>query len=431
SEQRSRMAKALFTPIAISSHCRTRDSRYCSRATPENRNKTDHSVLRHLTSKIKSTGPISVAEYMREVLTNPVSGYYVNHDMLGPDGDFITSPEISQIFGELLGIWCVSEWMAAGRPKQFQLVEFGPGRGSLMSDILRVFSQLSAPLGGAEMSCHLVEVSPRLSKLQAQCLTGDQSQVSTNEDDPVYRRGTTTTGLPIYWYRRISDVPQGFSIFLAHEFFDALPIHIFQKTEKGWREVMVDVHPETEDKLRFVLLPSATLASSTLLQTDEKRRHVEVCPEGGVLIQQLACRIVEDGGAALIMDYGHDGVKTDTFRGFKAHKIHDVLAEPGTADLTADVDFSYLRRVAGDRVTCIGPISQRAFLKNMGIDTRLQVLLRHCQDPSNQAQLIQGYDILTNPEKMGERFQFFTLLNHRRKGPAPLPVAGFSELCLR
>lgn len=381
---------------------------------------------------------------MREVLTNPVMGYYVRNDMLGSDGDFITSPEISQIFGELLGIWCLSEWMGAGRPSNFQLVELGPGRGSLTNDILRVFSQLRSTLKGTTVSVHLVEVSPKLSQIQAECLTGDQSQVSASEDETVYRQGTTTSGLPISWYRTVDDVPRGFSIFLAHEFFDALPIHKFQRTEKGWREVMVDIDPEETEKLRFVLVPSPTLASSSLIQADEKRRHVEICPEGGVIIHLLANRIAEDGGAALVADYGHDGTKTDTFRGFRGHQLHDVLASPGSGDLTADVDFSYLRKQAGDAVACMGPVSQRSFLKNMGIDTRLQVLLRNCADPSMRAQLVQGYDMLTNPKKMGERFQFFSLLNHSRlrrpeeskgmeikkKVPAPLPVAGFSDLSI-
>lgn len=399
-------------------------------------------MLRHLTSKIKATGPIPVAEYMREVLTNPVTGYYVKNNMLGPDGDFITSPEISQIFGELLGIWIISEWMGAGGPKQLQLVELGPGKGSLAADVLRVFSQLQSVLSGASMSLHLVEVSPALSRIQAQNLTGTRNQEADSEDEPVYRRGETSTGLPVSWYRRLDDVPAGFSIFLAHEFFDALPIHKFQRTEKGWREVMVDIDPEKPDQLRFVVAPSSTLASSTLVQADERRHHVEVCAEGGVIVQQLARRITEDGGAALIADYGHDGTKTDTFRGFKGHQLHDVLASPGSADLTADVDFSYLRRVAGGGVACLGPVSQRTFLKNMGIDTRLQVLLRNCSDPSTRKQLISSYDMLTNPAKMGERFHFFSLLHPSRlakpktseglklekKSPAPLPVAGFAEL---
>lgn len=351
--------------------------------------------------------------------------------MLGPDGDFITSPEISQIFGELLGVWCVSEWMAAGKPSPFHLVELGPGKGSLASDILRVFRQLKSVLGEAEVSVHLVEVSPKLSQVQAEYLTSDQKLVCDDENELVYRSGTTHAGLPVYWYRRIEDVPKGFSVFLAHEFFDALPIHKFQRTEKGWREVLVDIDPESPNKLRFVLSPSPTLASATLVQLDESRRHVEVCPEGGVIIQNLANRIAVDGGAALIGDYGHDGTKTDTFRGFKGHQLHSVLDSPGMADLTADVDFSYLRKMAGNQVTCLGPITQQSFLKNMGIDARMQVLLKSCHDRDSRAQLIHSYDFLTNPDKMGHRFHFLSVLGQDRialnKGHEK-PVAGFTEL---
>ncbi|KAM9356205.1 protein arginine methyltransferase NDUFAF7, mitochondrial isoform 1-T1 [Pholidichthys leucotaenia] len=406
------------------------------------RDKPRSSMLRHLTSKIKSTGPITVAEYMREVLTNPVMGYYVRNNMLGPEGDFITSPEISQIFGELVGVWIISEWMGAGRPKQLQLVELGPGKGSLAADIIRVLDQLRSVLGGALVSLHLVEVSPALSLLQAQNLTGERNREADSEDEPVYRHGETAAGLPVSWYRRLEDVPAGFSMFVAHEFFDALPIHKFQRTEKGWREVMVDIDPERPDALRFVVAPTPTLALSALLQAGERRDHVEVCAEGGVIVQQLSRRIMEDGGAALIADYGHDGTKTDTFRGFKGHQLHDVLSSPGSADLTADVDFGFLRRMAGGDVACLGPVTQRTFLKNMGIDTRMQVLLRNCSDLSTRKQLVSSYDMLTNPEKMGERFHFFGLLHPSRltkprkteglklekKSPVQLPVAGFTEL---
>ncbi|XP_029902590.1 protein arginine methyltransferase NDUFAF7, mitochondrial [Myripristis murdjan] len=441
------ISRAFLHPAATSSSSSVRwragRCRFCSSSPPEDERKPRASMLRHLTSKIKATGPIPVAEYMRESLTNPVTGYYVRGDVLGPQGDFITSPEISQIFGELVGVWCISEWMGAGRPAQLQLVELGPGRGSLAADVLRVFGQLRSVLAEASVSVHLVEVSPALSRVQARRLTGEQSREADGEDEPVYRRGRTTTGgLPVSWYRRLDDVPAGFSVYVAHEFFDALPIHKFQRTEKGWREVMVDIEPDEPERLRFVVAPTPTLASSTLVQADEKRNHVEVCPEGGVIIQQLANRISESGGAALIADYGHDGTKTDTFRGFKGHQLHDVLASPGLADLTADVDFSYLRRMAGEGVACLGPVTQRTFLKNMGIDTRLQVLLRSCSDPATRKQLIQSYDMLTSPSKMGERFHFFSLLSPSRlaepkrteglkmekKSPAQLPVAGFTEL---
>ncbi|KAM5318851.1 protein arginine methyltransferase NDUFAF7, mitochondrial [Glossophaga mutica] len=396
-------------------------------------------MLRHLTYKIKSTGPITVAEYMKEVLTNPATGYYVYRDMLGEKGDFITSPEISQIFGELLGIWFVSEWMANGKSAAFQLVELGPGRGTLAEDILRVFSQLGSVLKNCEISIHLVEVSQKLSEIQALTLTEEKVPLQRSAASPVYMKGVTKSGIPISWYRDLQDVPKGYSFYLAHEFFDVLPIHKFQKTPQGWREVLIDIDPQGSDKLRFVLAPCATPAQA-FIQHDETRDHVEVCPDAGVIIQELSQRIALTGGAALIADYGHDGTKTDTFRGFCGHKLHDVLIAPGTADLTADVDFSYLRRMVQGRVASLGPITQQMFLKNMGIDVRLKVLLDKSAEPSLRQQLLQGYDILMNPKKMGERFNFFALLPHQRlcgrsqrinahqSKPSPSPVAGFSEL---
>ncbi|XP_060100076.1 protein arginine methyltransferase NDUFAF7, mitochondrial isoform X2 [Heteronotia binoei] len=394
-------------------------------------------MLKHLIMKIKSTGPITVAEYMREVLTNPLKGYYMHHDMLGEKGDFVTSPEISQMFGELIGVWFVSEWMASGKPKKFQLVELGPGKGSLTHDILRVFNHLDSLLSKCDISIHLVEVSPKLSEIQALTLTEKKAELMNSS--PAYMQGVAKTGLPIFWYQDLSDVPAGNSFYLAHEFLDALPIHKFQKTEKGWRELLVDIDPEAPDKLRFVLAPSATAASEVFIHR-ESRDHVEVCPDAGAIIQKLAQNVEKNGGAALIVDYGHNGTKTDTFRGFCGHKLHDVLTAPGTADLTADVDFSYLQRMAQEKVATLGPIKQQDFLKNMGIDVRLQVLLHNVKDAVTHRQLLQSYEMLMELDKMGGRFNFFALLPHYRlvasdklKKPhhstsLSIPVAGFSEL---
>uniref|UniRef100_UPI00398EE245 protein arginine methyltransferase NDUFAF7, mitochondrial isoform X3 n=1 Tax=Pristiophorus japonicus TaxID=55135 RepID=UPI00398EE245 len=387
--------------------CADQWMRLCSR-TPESTKESDHDslMLKHLISKIKSTGPISVAEYMREVLTNPFTGYYCHRDVLGAQGDFITSPEISQIFGE-------------------------------------VFSQLRSVLRESEISVHLVEVSPKLGEVQAELLTEGEQHLLHDPSGAIYKSGTTKTKLPISWYKDLEDVPKGFSFYLAHEFFDVLPIHKFQKTKQGWREMLIDIEPKSPEKLRFVLAPSATLASKALIQQrDDERDHVEICPEAGVIIQSLASRISEDGGAALIADYGHNGTKTDTFRGFRGHQLHEVLTAPGTADLTADVDFSYLRQMTEGKVVSLGPIAQQQFLKNMGIDVRLQVLLRNASDPAIHKDLIGAYDMIMNPEKMGKRFKFFALLPHNRLiisrhgtrtekcGPTAPPVAGFSELQL-
>ncbi|KAJ0061115.1 hypothetical protein NL108_007855 [Boleophthalmus pectinirostris] len=344
---------------------------------------------------------------------------------------------------QLVGVWIVSEWMAGGRPEQLQVVELGPGKGSLITDVLRVLRQLRSVMGGASVSVHLVEVSPVLSALQAEALTGERSHVTEAEgEEPAYRHGNTPDGIRVSWYRRIQDVPPGFSVHVAQEFFDALPIHKFQKTPRGWREILVDIDPEKNHQLRFVLSPNATLASTTLIQPGERREQVEVCPEGGVVMQHLSKRICETGGAALISDYGHDGTKSDTFRGFKGHRLHDVLASPGSADLTADVDFSYLRRCAGG-VACVGPVNQNTFLRNMGIDARLQVLLRSCPDSASRSELLRSFHVLMDPGQMGHRFQFFGVLPLSRvqrprpqtglnltktRSPAPLPVAGFTRL---
>ncbi|XP_035128694.1 protein arginine methyltransferase NDUFAF7, mitochondrial isoform X4 [Callithrix jacchus] len=359
--------------------------------------------------------------------------------MLGEKGDFITSPEISQIFGELLGIWFISEWMATGKSTAFQLVELGPGRGTLVGDILRVFSQLGSVLKNCDISVHLVEVSQKLSEVQALTLTEEKVPLERNAESPVYMKGVTKSGIPVSWYRDLHDVPKGHSFYLAHEFFDVLPVHKFQKTPQGWREVFIDIDPQVSDKLRFVLAPCATPAE-VFIQHDETRDHIEVCPDAGVIIEELSRRIALTGGAALVADYGHDGTKTDTFRGFCGHKLHDVLIAPGTADLTADVDFSFLRRMAQGKVASLGPITQHTFLKNMGIDVRLKVLLDKSNEQSVKQQLLQGYDMLMNPKKMGERFNFFALLPHQRlqggrdqmnarqSKPFASPVAGFSEL---
>ncbi|XP_061480661.1 protein arginine methyltransferase NDUFAF7, mitochondrial isoform X2 [Rhineura floridana] len=413
----------------------------CQRFSSESKGEKNSQVtpmMKHLVMKIKSTGPITVAEYMREVLTNPVKGYYMHHDMLGEKGDFVTSPEISQIFGELIGVWFVSEWMAAGKPKKMQLVELGPGRGSLTSDILRVFNQLSSILTKCDISVHLVEVSPKLSKIQASVLTEGRTELPENPS--ACMQGITKTGLPIFWYQDLNDVPVGNSFYLAHEFLDALPIHKFQKTEKGWRELLVDIDPDTPDKLQFVLAPSATPATKAFIYDKESRDHLEVCPEAGIIIQKLAHNIEKNGGAALIIDYGHDGTKTDTFRGFCGHKLHNVLISPGAADLTADVDFSYLQKMAQERVATLGPIKQQDFLKNMGIDVRLQVLLKSVNDAAIHSQLLRSYEMLMDLDKMGGRFHFFALLPHYRftasdqltkpndSTSLSVPIAGFGEL---
>lgn len=368
-----------------------------------------------------------VASYMREVLTNPSSGYYMSRDVFGQHGDFITSPEISQIFGELIAAWCLSEYQKVGSPKPVQFVELGPGRGTFIQDILRVCNHLKI-IPTSQLSIHLVELSPYLSKMQAQKLCYSTKEFNQN-DLPFYRIGETISGIKMYWYRRIEDVPNEFSIILAHEFFDALPIHKLQKDGNLWKEVLIDVNPSDNNKFNFVLSRNETPISRLYspLLTNEERTHVEISPESDLILKHIAERLEEYGGFGLIMDYGHMGEKEDTFRAFKNHQLHDPLSNPGTADLTADVDFSNVKRQLekDNRLITFGPVEQGIFLNEMEAETRLNFLLENCEE-SEAENLKLGLDMLTNPEKMGSRFKFLSMFpavlkDHLNK----FPVNGF------
>lgn len=252
---------------------------------------------------------------MKEVLTNPSSGYYMSRDVFGQHGDFITSPEISQIFGELIAAWCLIEYQKIGSPKPLQLIELGPGRATLIQDILRVCSRLKI-LPPESISIHLVELSPYLSKMQSQKLCYTSREFDKQNDVPFYRVGETLSGSKVYWYQRIEDVPKEFSIILAHEFFDALPVHKLRKEGNVWKEILVDIDPSDPQKFRFVSSRNETPISKlySTLRPDEKRSQVEISPETDAILKHIAERLEEFGGFGLIMDYGHFGEKGDTFR---------------------------------------------------------------------------------------------------------------------
>ncbi|KRT81725.1 hypothetical protein AMK59_6275 [Oryctes borbonicus] len=390
----------------------------------QNLEKSQYDLAKSLYAKIKATGPITIADYMKEVLINPLGGYYIHKDMLGESGDFVTSPELSQIFGEMIAIWFLNEWSKVGSPKPFQIVELGPGKGSLCQDILRVFKHFQAL---KEASVCLVEISPFLSDIQARKLCA-QTILSKNEDDPVYRQGTSIThSTPIKWYRDLKNVPNIFTLLIAHEFFDALPIHKFRKTDLGYREVLIDIDKTKNMTFRYVMANHETPALKLFLNKNETREEFEVSPQSLVLVKDIATRLEEDGGLALIGDYGHEGEGTDTFRAYKKHKQHDPLLEPGTADLTADVDFSALKNAAIEegKVLAFGPTSQRDFLLRMGIEHRVKNL----GEAANEEQMKSirfGFDMMTDPAKMGTRFKFLSLLPSVLKDILQkVPVVGF------
>jgi len=382
--------------------------------------------------RIQFSGPMSVAAYMTEILTHPASGYYMVKDVLGPQGDFVTSPEISQMFGELIALWCVNEWINAGAPAHFRFIELGPGRGTLVDDVCRVLARIPELASAVEII--LVELSQwqraaQLAKLTTGSHLHHQAEPVKVEDGISHK---TRFGFPVTWYDHIDSVPSSsFNALVAHEFFDALPILKFQKDPEGrWREVFIDMDYSEDGPhhLRFVLNPNTSPSQAYLdlaLTADDSRSHVEVSPAAGTLVQSVA-KAVQDGGVALIADYGHEASKTDTLRSFKKHKLWNPLEEPGSADITADVDFAFLRRMVtqfGHDITTFGPVTQRQFLKEMAIDVRLSMLLEKA-DEEKQKDLISGYKMLTEVEQMGEKFKFFAI---RQSAAAGAPV-GFLNM---
>ncbi|XP_012535613.1 protein arginine methyltransferase NDUFAF7 homolog, mitochondrial [Monomorium pharaonis] len=389
-------------------------------------------LYRQLYAKILTCGPITLAEYMKEILIHPTAGYYTTRDVFGRRGDFTTSPEISQLFGEIIAVWIINEWRKISRDP-IQLVEFGPGRGTLINDILRVFRKLNL---SNKISIHLVEISPALSAIQAEKLCTEsrdiEPRVNEDRDNSVthYREGVTKDGVKIHWYYSVNDVPRKFSVFVAQEFFDALPIHKFQKTDRGWREILIDiVQDSNEERFRYVLSQIPTAACEVYLSPHEKRDHVEMSPQCSVTIDYVSQFLWEHGGFALVIDYGHEREKTDTFRAFRQHKLHDPLLNPGTADLTADVDFLLIKEIAqkDNRLITFGPVTQRKFLKNLNIDLRLKMILRNATKTQKE-QIESGYHMITDEDKMGNCFKVLSLFpsvlkDHLKKWP----VAGFED----
>ncbi|XP_013192686.1 protein arginine methyltransferase NDUFAF7 homolog, mitochondrial [Amyelois transitella] len=366
-------------------------------------------IMDIIKEKIRLNGPMTVAEYMHIVITNPTEGYYLKKEVIGGAGDFITSPEITQLFGEILGIWFYSETQKMGTGKPLQLVELGPGKATLLVDMLRVLGRVG--YDARTLSLHLVEISETMQLAQATrlCISHRPMEV----DSPHYYEGETVSGMKVYWYNDLKKVPNNFSWYIAHEFFDVLPIHKFEKTEKGWREVLIDL--DSAGKLRYRISAEETNSVRTLirppLDTGE-RTHLEISARSLGIARQLAQRVDEFGGIALIADYGHEGEKGDTFRAFHKHKVVDPLENPGDSDLTADVDFKQLRIAASKSPTAenyaivVGPVKQMDFLKRSQAELRLQVLLENAKTDEAKEQLKSAYEMLIDPKKMGERFKF-------------------------
>jgi len=303
---------------------------------------------------IKTSGPMPVWRYMKLCLTHPEFGYYISRDPLGREGDFTTAPEVSQMFGELLGLWAASVWKAVGSPSLLRLIELGPGRGTMMADALRALRVL--PPLYQSLSVHLVEINPVLREKQKSTLSAVRN---------------------IAWHDSIDDIPDGPAVIFANEYFDVLPIHQVVRRETGWHERTVEI--DAGGKLVFGSSAEPTPRFEALLPP-----LVRVAPVGAVFewrpdaeIMKIASRVRDQDGAALIIDYGHARSDAgDTFQAIARHSFADPLKNPGEADVTAHVDFEALARAAesiGARTH--GPVPQGEFLQRLGIETRAVTLM--------------------------------------------------------
>jgi NADH dehydrogenase [ubiquinone] 1 alpha subcomplex assembly factor 7 len=339
-----------------------------------------------LARRIRIAGPITVAEYMAEALGHPQYGYYKQGDPFGLEGDFITAPEISQMFGELLGAWCAAVWETMGRLAPVRLVELGPGRGTLMADALR--GTRKAAGFHAAIDLHMVETSPYLRGRQAEALKQAASSIAPS------------------WHDTFDDVPDGPLLLVTNELFDALPIHQFEFQGGRWLERVVDV--DSDGGLLFALrAPGAALAVATAApQPARQGMVIEACPAGIALTAAIGRRVAQHGGAALIIDYGHDGSGAgDSLQAVRRHQKHAVLADPGAADLAAHVDFGALAKAARETGAAVhGPIPQNTLLERLGIKLRATALARNAT-PAQAADLQAATERLLHLEQMGTLFK--------------------------
>ncbi|MGZ3411418.1 MAG: class I SAM-dependent methyltransferase [Xanthobacteraceae bacterium] len=341
--------------------------------------------------RIRAAGPMPVGQFMAICLTHPKYGYYSGSDPLGEAGDFTTSPEISQMFGELIGLWAATIWRAMGEPAAINLVELGPGRGTMMADIMRAVKLL--PAFEQAISIHLVETSPTLRERQRQKLAeyGDR----------------------LFWYSALRDVPTAPAIYLANEFFDALPVNQAIRQPDGWHERTIEI--DDQGQLRFGLAETPLPMFEYTIP-----RRVHDAPVGSIfewrsLLSAMELgRRLNSGGAALVIDYGHqESALGDTFQAVRGHRFDNPLAAPGLADLSAHVDFEALASAAASFGTNVhGPVDQGSFLVALGIERRVANLKRNAT-PEKAAAVDIALERLTAANKTGMGAMFKVLgLSH-------------------
>jgi SAM-dependent MidA family methyltransferase len=341
-----------------------------------------------LKALIRLGGPISIADYMAMCLGDPQHGYYMARDPFGANGDFVTAPEVSQMFGELIGLWAVDLWLNAGKPCPVHLVELGPGRGTLMIDAMRAARLV--PDFVASVHVHMVESSPRLTGIQWDRLA--------------------EAGIAADWHERIDQIPPGPAIIIANEFFDALPVRQFQRRQGIWRERVVGL--DEEDRLTFgtgnAVLPTNDVPLA--LRGADEDEILELAPTAFAVTEVLAARIARAGIGLLAIDYGYTQTATgDSFQAVRRHAPVDPLARPGEADLTALVNFEALARAAtrgGAEVH--GPVEQGDFLLQLGISERAGRLGAD-KDRATRAAIAADVQRLVGSDDMGSLFKVLAI----------------------
>jgi len=340
-------------------------------------------LKQRLVKLIKTAGPISVAEYMAACLGDREAGYYTTREPFGRGGDFITAPEVSQMFGEMIGVWCAGAWEALGQPTNAVLCEIGPGRGTLMADLLRTLRQIAPDfLRSAHVS--MVETSPRLTKIQREKL----------KNQPV----------SVEWYREIEDIPEGPLILVANELFDALPIRQYVKVNGRFVERLVTAAKEDLGFTAGAGSIDAALLPDGHLQAPDGAIF-EAAPARTALMQRIAERIAANRGAALLIDYGH--LETgfgDTLQAVSRHEFQDVFEKPGEADLTSHVDFAALAATARAFSCRTSAMTQGDFLVAMGLLSRAGQLGAD-KDEASREQIRNDVERLAGPDQMGALFK--------------------------
>jgi NADH dehydrogenase [ubiquinone] 1 alpha subcomplex assembly factor 7 len=337
---------------------------------------------------IAREGPLPLPLYMAMCLTDPQHGYYTTREPIGAAGDFVTAPEVSQMFGELIGVWTALAWQALGSPARLILAEAGPGRGTLMADLLRAAGRVPGFSDAVEI--HLIEASPALRARQRDLLS------------PLAPR--------LCWHEALGGLPDAGAplILIGNEFLDALPMRQFVKAGAVWRERAIGLGQD--GNLAFVA--GASVADPAWLPADADRREdgtiFEIAPAREAFVSELAGRIVRHGGAALLIDYGH--AKSgfgDTFQAMRNHAFADPLAEPGKADLTSHVDFERTAAAARNAGCETSPVlEQGEFLLRMGLKERAETLARAAAAKGNDPQPILAQATrLAAPEEMGRLFK--------------------------